>query len=1763
MRRTAEVVSLLLVLIYLSAFSLSKPHEEDLTDRISKTYGVERDSVDVARIDGRGFMQSSGWSGEVYEAEIQNRFPHVKEKFFLDSKGDIHTLSKDFNEYLEISGKRISDEGSAIDVAAQYVENGFADRFSLPRVLQSASDIPGNAAKKHGNEIQAPAATKTQQGYSVKLFSWSDVNGVLVEWNVNISSKIDAATWDIIDIGVGEYLAQPEGFLPVPGKTATITDEPRRFLGKVNVTVNSTYADIFNNSGTTTVEPVNITLTDFDANQNVTVTIVLFNYSVSSRAIGKTLNVTNTTTNSAGTAYLVYYPNPDSHTGVGDIIANQSNNFSKSSTLWVSTGNYFVVEKIAFNRTFDNFANFSVYYFSANFGWNQTKADLFASYVLEGAARAYETFIGRWNLTYPDTDNSSYITISDGANDDSIRFEKGANKNTYGSSAVCTCIFSGNNTNIGIQGNLQNYLSSLGYTYPSEQNMTFSVAAHEFFHNIQFGYERWRHSNTLVEGTARFSESAIEPTANFYAGTLFYANNVNGVNGYISTPDQALSSFSYSYAIYWGYIYGNDGGAPLIRRILQEANGYASSANNIPEIVSISLGNISGWHKNFNDSVFDFSAAVFARNFSWGKYDGSDQKSWGDKMKNVSLAAFSYTSLSPFRGSIYGSVNAWAADFINISVPTSNYAFTFLGGSSDYRLKLVYRDASNNITEQNINMGSPRTASFTISNGTVHNTIALMAFRVNSSGNGSYSLLGELPESGTPLVYTNITPMKIPDNNTRGNSSSFIVAENYTINKVRVYVGINHSYIGDLSVALVTPNNTRIALHSQSGSGADDIFTWYENQTAATTAGSLDNLQNYYSGGAWSLNATDLAGDDVGNITTWKLLLFVNITGNQTLSNNLTFPASGAAYAPRQNYSFQVFANHSTLGISGISHVIFQLGTTNYTKNSNPAVQNSSGTFWINMTDVAAGTHDLIWYANDTQNAWNSSASSYTIARNYSAQFINLTINGTNGDASFPYDSITNVTAWKTFSEGNLTLYKNNSFVGKDGISQPNETLMPGGGIYNYTLVFLETQNYSFVNMTRILTITKRPTNATLLLNGTLGNFVFNLSQIANFTAFVNITGKNTTLTSNMTGWLDTNSTNAIYNLTLLSVTGIFNMTAYFAGDQNYSSSFQTSFATVRDVNAPNILSNQTSPGSGAVYYPNQIYKFNLTVSDDAGISHVILQFNSANHTAFRFSGSASSGNWSANITDLAANATGYPVVWYANDTSNNWNKSDAWHYIVNKNASAYTAIKANATTIELPRPFHVNSSSPVDSRIETRLYGNITATALALLNASASTNTYTWSFGATGIFNISANSSANENYTANATLEYVILTSVDTTSPALVRGSVLPRNVSNNRNISILIISDDYSTTTSSANIYNTTNHSIATFNLSYAAYTSAGVSSLNRTTLFIPFNITNLPSGIFYVNVSLTDFFGNSANYSAGNFTATSGAAGVLYGNSSLSVGQSTAINLTSEMNITLNISSVSEYDYSDSIAIALYVVNPSTPNSNAVSINKYYDIDVGGRLNYTTDWAEIRIFYNVSDVGSGYSEGNLRIYKLHSNGSWMPFSGTNLGGVNTTAKYAWANTTSFSLFGAFVMPTCADGIVNQDETGVDCGGVCSACSSPTTTLGSSGGSGGGGGGATTTITTTTTTTTTTATTTTTGPTNAANITNASATTTTTTTILKKTEESGTGFISILIAAVVAIAALILAATAYVVTRHHEKIAGFVSELKERFFKTRYRFK
>jgi len=91
-------------------------------------------------------------------------------------------------------------------------------------------------------------------------------------------------------------------------------------------------------------------------------------------------------------------------------------------------------------------------------------------------------------------------------------------------------------------------------------------------------------------------------------------------------------------------------------------------------------------------------------------------------------------------------------------------------------------------------------------------------------------------------------------------------------------------------------------------------------------------------------------------------------------------------------------------------------------------------------------------------------------------------------------------------------------------------------------------------------------------LNGTEGNKNYVQNRTANFTATVNVTGKTVYMTTNLSGWVLQSGTNSVINTTPLTELGTFNITAYFSGDQNYSSSYKTYYAFV--VSGINVITN-------------------------------------------------------------------------------------------------------------------------------------------------------------------------------------------------------------------------------------------------------------------------------------------------------------------------------------------------------------------------------------------------------------------------------------------------------------------------------------------------------------------------------------------------------------------------------------------------------------
>lgn len=134
---------------------------------------------------------------------------------------------------------------------------------------------------------------------------------------------------------------------------------------------------------------------------------------------------------------------------------------------------------------------------------------------------------------------------------------------------------------------------------------------------------------------------------------------------------------------------------------------------------------------------------------------------------------------------------------------------------------------------------------------------------------------------------------------------------------------------------------------------------------------------------------------------------------------------------------------------------------------------------------------------------------------------------------------------------------------------------------------------------------------------------------------------------------------------------------------------------------------------------------------------------------------------------------------------------------------------------------------------------------------------------------------------------------------------------------------------------------------------------------------------------------------------------------------------------------------------------------PNSTGFLVNgNYFSIEsdlVNGSFLVTLTFS-----YNDSDNDgiideTGIEETTIEVY-YQENSEWIAVADPERNSEENTISVTIDHFTFFALM--FKLPTCSDGIQNQGEEGVDCGGPCASCSPPPT---NTGGGGGGGGGCT----------------------------------------------------------------------------------------------------
>ena len=126
----------------------------------------------------------------------------------------------------------------------------------------------------------------------------------------------------------------------------------------------------------------------------------------------------------------------------------------------------------------------------------------------------------------------------------------------------------------------------------------------------------------------------------------------------------------------------------------------------------------------------------------------------------------------------------------------------------------------------------------------------------------------ELTGEEETVIYVEENPgIIIPDDVANGIERFLNVSQNGQLREIEVEVDITHTYIGDIRIALISPNGTKVMLHNRTGGSADNIIKTY----TMTNTSILQTLQGEEINGVWKLKVSDHAGVDQGKLNHWAL----------------------------------------------------------------------------------------------------------------------------------------------------------------------------------------------------------------------------------------------------------------------------------------------------------------------------------------------------------------------------------------------------------------------------------------------------------------------------------------------------------------------------------------------------------------------------------------------------------------------------------------------------------------------------------------------------------------------------------------------------------------------------------------------------------------------------------------------------------------------------------------------------------------------------
>ncbi len=380
-------------------------------------------------------------------------------------------------------------------------------------------------------------------------------------------------------------------------------------------------------------------------------------------------------------------------------------------------------------------------------------------------------------------------------------------------------------------------------------------------------------------------------------------------------------------------------------------------------------------------------------------------------------------------------------------------------------------------------------------------------------------------------------------------------------------------------------------------------------------------------------------------------------------------------------------------------------------RNISGTMTNVTSTENNKLIDLAAGNNSYVCNVSETQNYTKASNSSVYIINKYPTS-CSLTFDQPNG---IVYGNPINASC--SCDYGTPALYRNNTDV---TATENNQPTMLAAGNHNYICNVSGDNNHSSSSNATIFTVNKAPTSVNLSLNGIEDNITITYPQTLNA-----IYSTNASTAAMYRNGTDISSEN---NTQITLAAGYYNYTVINPGNQNYSSSSKTFFATIlKNTTICSLTFNPSSPQT----YPASVNASCLCTNPEA------------NPTLWRnISGTMTNVTSTENnqLIDLAAGSYGY--ICNVSATQNYTKASNSSVYIINKYPTSCSLTFDQPNGIVYGNP--INASCSCDYGTPALYRNNTDVTAAEnnkLINLPAGLHNYTCNL-------------SNQNYTGkNSTL--------------------------------------------------------------------------------------------------------------------------------------------------------------------------------------------------------------------------------------------------------------------------------------------------------------------------------------------------------------------------------------------------------------------------